>query len=81
MIRKIIIPLQETYILQLPTDFIGKKIEVLVFELDTDKFLDEEEQQIKEKEARIQYLRQVLEKNRVDLKGYRFDRNEANEYE
>jgi hypothetical protein len=33
MIRQIIIPTQKTFTIELPEEFIGKKVEVLAFEL------------------------------------------------
>ncbi len=34
MIRKIIVPTESQYILNIPNSFLGKKIEVLAFELE-----------------------------------------------
>lgn len=77
MICKIIIPTQDTYLLQLPPYLIGKNVEILAFEVRR-----EPEMLIPlSKESRIQYLKQALERFRVDLSNFKFNRDEANDYD
>ncbi|MDX2302195.1 MAG: hypothetical protein NW226_05310 [Microscillaceae bacterium] len=81
MIRKIIIPTQDSYLLQLPAYFIGKKVEVLAFELKSETIRKSKTTVPESKEDRILYLKKVLDKFRVDLSNFTFNRDEANEYD
>ncbi len=78
MLRQIITPLESSYTLQLPTNMVGKTIEILAFELyevdkdfpasDTDKLM------------RLARIQDITKKSLVDLSNFKFDRDEANNY-
>ena len=73
MIRKILIPQECTYVLELPESFLGKEVEVLAFEVE------------KRKEIVPSKSLEELEKELIGLTindpGFAFDRDEANDYE
>lgn len=79
MIRTILKSTKNSLTLQLPDDLVGKTIEVIAFEIDQvnppKKFQDIE------KSKKIEAIDKALSKYRVDLSGYKFDRDEANDYE
>ncbi len=114
MIRKIVVPQERTYVLELPEEFVGKEVEVLAFEVKEEvpsqKTVEKLEQELtglttndpsfgpdrdeasnysepnKEianmsREERIVYLKRTLAPYQVDLSNYKFDRDEANDYE
>lgn len=78
MIRKIVIPTEDEYILKIPASFIGKKIEVLAFEVE-----DQSSEELQEKEKKsVEDLYKKFEGLTFDSKGtFTFDRNEATDYE
>ena len=61
--------------IRIPDEFIAKDIKVMVFEVD-EKLDDANEIARQEK---ITKAFEVFDKYRVSTKGYKFDRNEANE--
>lgn len=73
MIRKIVVPQQRTLLLELPEEFIGKEVEVLAFEL------DEKVEFVKKKS--VTDLEQELTGLTSHQPDFKFDRNEANDYE
>lgn len=73
MIREIVKPEGNTYLLQLPDEMVGKTVEVIAFEI-------EEKVAINPKKS-ISELRTELNGLTVDMKDFKFDRNEANNYE
>ena len=81
MIRKIVIPQERTLVLELPEEFVGKEVEVLAFEVDKNTSVSEPSSTIQSREERIEYLVKALEPYRVDMSGYKFDRDEANNYD
>ena len=76
MIRTIIEPAKKKVSLLLPDDLVGKKVEVIAFEV-----TGEEKQEEVDKEKRIKAIEKGLNKYRVDLTNFKFDREEANDYE
>jgi hypothetical protein len=77
MIRQIVRPTQNTYVLQLPDELVGKTVEVLAFEV-------EQEPLTKEgltKAQRLAAIKNGLDKYRVDLSNFKFNREEANDYD
>lgn len=83
MIRKIITPQERTYVLELPEDFIGKEIEVLAFEVEEDatKPGNGLVNQSVGSEDRLRQIENRFSKYQIDMSGYQFDRDEANNYE
>ncbi len=76
MIRKIIVPTERQYILEIPESFIGKNVEVLAFEVSETEVLQEEDEK-----GRLKKIRSAFDGVRVDLSNYKFDRDEANNYD
>ena len=66
-IREIVVPENNKIELTIPDNFIGKKIEVLAFELDE-----------KQKTSRGR-KKKSLNAIKLDLTGFKFNREEANE--
>ena len=74
LIREIIIPTQSTYTLNIPESMIGKEIEVLAFEIEKGKIINE-------KENNLADIQSIFNGARVDLSNFKFDRDEANNYD
>jgi hypothetical protein len=73
MIRKIIVPTERQYVLQIPESFIGKNVEVLAFEVseaDSEES-SQDEGSFSERTKNLRY----------HSGGYKFNREEANDYE
>jgi hypothetical protein len=78
MIRQIIKPSKRTITVEIPESFIGKKIELLAFEVDE----KQEERDISEikRSSSIEELFEKFDGLTFDSKGtYFFDRDEAND--
>ena len=79
MIRKIITPRERTFTLEMPESFVGKKVEILVFEVEEgDKPLEYTDE---DKIDKLNRLNKSLEGYKVDLSNFSFDREEANDYQ
>ncbi|MDO5524189.1 MAG: hypothetical protein Q4G48_09130 [Bacteroidia bacterium] len=72
MIREVIIPKRNRLRIDIPDKFIGKSIELI---------LREQTDTTRTPAKTISELEAELHKLTVDMKGYKFDRNEANDYE
>lgn len=79
MIRTILKSTKNSLTLELPDDLVGKTIEVIAFEID--QISPPKEFQDIERSKKIEAIDKALSKYRVDLSGYKFDRDEANNYE
>jgi hypothetical protein len=79
MIRTILKSTKNSLTLQLPDDLVGKTIEVIAFEID--QVNSPKKFQEIEKSKKIEAIDKALSKYRVDLSDYKFDRDEANDYE
>ncbi len=78
MVRQIIIPTERTFILEIPESFIGKRVEVLAFEVE-DKELKKAEDTTKRS---IEDLFSKFDGLNFDSQGtYTFNRDEATDYE
>jgi len=73
MIRKILVPQERKLVLELPEAFIGKEVEVLAFEVS----FEESKPHLKSRDQ----LKQELKDITVTDSTFKFDRNEANDYE
>ena len=73
LIREIIVPTGNSYTLNLPDEMIGKQVEVIAFEIGNKAF--------REKAEKIARLSESLKDLRIDLSNYKFDRDEANNYD
>jgi len=72
-VRKIIVPKTDSYLLTLPKEMVGKQIEVTVVEVDSQASIDID--------ARMKKINDSLSNLKVDLTNWKFDRNEANNYD
>lgn len=73
LIREIIFPTENTYTLKLPEEMIGKQIEIIAFEI--------EKVQLDSKKKSIDDIKAIFKDNLINLSNYKFDRDEANNYE
>jgi hypothetical protein len=76
MIRQIIIPTQKTFTLELPEEFMGKEVEIIAFEVNTTSEKDSEPEY-----KTVEELKKALEPFLIDMKDYKFNRDEANDYD
>lgn len=79
MIRTILKSTKNSLTLELPDDLVGKTIEVIAFEID--QISPPKKLQDIERSKKIEAIDKALSKYRVDLSGYKFDRDGANNYE
>lgn len=85
LIRKIIIPTSTRLEIDLPIEYIGKKIAYLVFDVEREEaepslkieYTDNEDD---EKPTTIEALEIMLEPFQVDMRNFKFDRDKANDY-
>lgn len=78
MLRQIITPLESSFTLQLPSNMVGKTVEIIAFEIkEADTELLTVDTGKSERLARIQ---NITRKTLVDLSNFKFDRDEANNY-
>ena len=80
MIRTIVKPSKNSLTLQLPDDLVGKTVEVIAFEIDQDVSTSPDKKQL-DKGKRMQQIEKGLSNYRIDLSGFKFNRDEANDYE
>jgi len=74
VLREIITPNKRSVTVQLPEEMVGKTVEVIAFEVET----------AKKKPSRAQRVRRIealTKSSLVDLSGFTFDRDEANDYD
>nr|WP_295934216.1 hypothetical protein [uncultured Dyadobacter sp.] len=76
LVRKVFVPTSTTFTLTLPKEMIGKKIEVVASEVKVPNVLTEPE-----KQQRIDAIEAIFKDSRVDLSNFKFDRDEANNYD
>lgn len=72
MIRKIIVPQERTYVLELPEEFVGQAVEVLAFKV---------EEEILASKKTVEELEQELVGLTANDSDFKFDRSDANNYE
>jgi hypothetical protein len=73
LIREIIFPTENTYTLHLPEEMIGKQVEIIAFEI--------EKTPEDTKKKNIDDIKAIFKDSLIDLSNYKFDRDEANNYE
>ncbi|WP_342086938.1 hypothetical protein [Dyadobacter sp. OTU695] len=73
LVRKIIVPATDSYLLTLPKEMVGKQIEVTAVEVGSSIPVDTD--------ARMKKINDSLSNLKVDLTNWKFDRNEANNYD
>jgi hypothetical protein len=74
MLREIIKPQKASFTMRLPKEMVGKTIEVIAFEID-------DTENTSNKTLRFQEIEDLTKATLVDLSGFKFDRNEANNYD
>ena len=74
MLREIITTAKSSVTLKLPEEMIGKTVEVIAFEIN-------EEKNLLTKAQRVKQIEELTNNYLVDLSGFKFDRNEANNYD
>ena len=81
MIREIIKPERNTYLLQLPDEMVGKTVEVIAFEIEEKKpnLPQENAEQLRGEMDEI--LSKYNRHPKITHEGFKFDRDEANNYE
>ena len=77
MVRKILIPTENTYLLHLPDSFVGRRVEVLAFEVEAPA----EAMARPDVASTRAHLQALVAGHLVDLRDFKFDRNEANNYD
>ena len=79
MYRQIIIPENTQLLLQIPAEFVGKQVEVIAFEIeDTSSAISKISTN---KQQRIRDIQALFDDCRVDMSNFKFNREEANNYE
>ena len=88
MVREILIPTEPSIFLSLPPEFVGKRIEVLAFEVGEEAIpppaaarLMPSREDDPDFEARLARIRAIAAKTPLDLRNFKFDRDEANNYD
>lgn len=80
MLRQIITPLEPSFTLQFPNDMLGKTIEIIAFELNEQSGKSQVSND-NDKMLRLKRIKDLTKDKLVDLRNYKFNRNEANNYE
>ncbi len=73
MLHEVIIPTNQDITLHLPKEMVGKTVEVIAFERNEVKDMSSIEQ-------RRSQIEELTKNTLTDLSGFKFDRNEANNY-
>ncbi len=73
LIREIIFPTENTYLLKLPDEMVGKEIEVIAFEI--------AKKSVSVVKNELSDIQAIFKDNLVDLSGFKFNREEANNYD
>ena len=78
MIRELIKPDKNTYLLTLPDEMVGKTVEVIAFEIeDNNRLVDEIKASQNIQDIKNKYSRYPV----ISHDNYQFNRDEANDYE
>jgi len=70
MLRQVMIPSKERSSFSIPVEYYGKEVEILVFPTYNNK-----------KNQSIDSLKEIFAKHLYSFENYKFDRDEANDYE
>ncbi len=76
MLREIIVPLDNTYLLKLPDNYVGKPLEVIAFSLD-----EKDQNEYLKASKSLAEIKTFFSRFTFNMKGFRFNRDEANNYE
>ena len=80
MFREILVPISSSLTLELPAELVGKQVEILAFELHEQPTVAAAPTE-EELARRVAEIQDIFKDHRVDLTNFRFDRNEANNYD
>lgn len=78
MIRTILKPDKNSVTLQLPDDMVGTMVEVIAFSIEDSKA---KVKKTASKKSRVEAFKNILTDFTFNSGGYKFDRDEANNYE
>lgn len=74
MLREIITPKTSVVTIRFPEEMVGKTVEVIAFEISEGKIAPTRAQRLKQ-------IENLTKSSLVDLSGFKFDRDEANNYD
>lgn len=74
LLREIIKPKKTSYTMRLPEEMVGKTVEVIAFEING-------EESKPTKAQRLLMIEELTKSSMVDLSGFKFDRDRANDYD
>ena len=77
MLREIITPKKSLVTVRLPDEMVGKTIEVIAFEIDAIKTGNEN----LTREQRLKKIEEITAPSLTDLSNFKFNRDEANDYD
>jgi hypothetical protein len=72
MVRKILVPEKNTVVVELPDDYIGKEIELLMFPIN-------DSQQTTAQDMTMEEVKTFFNRFNVDMTDFKFNRDEVNE--
>ena len=83
MYRTIFIPSEQNPIIPfvIPNEWYGQKVEVLVFPVYGTEEPIKQELSVPERRKSREELNELLDKYPIDLSGFKFNRDEANDYD
>jgi hypothetical protein len=74
MVRKILVPKKNTVVVELPDDYIGKEIELLMFPIN-------ERNNATAQDMTMEDVSAFFNRFDVDMTGFKFNRDDANDYD
>ena len=74
MLREIITPKKASFTMRLPEEMVGKTVEVIAFEIN-------DAGAKRTKAQRLLEIEELTKSSLVDLSGFKFDRDSANNYD
>ena len=79
MLRQIITPLEPSFTIQIPNNMLGKTVEIIAFELmETNNGSNISDN---DKTQRLKRIEDITKDSLVDLSNFKFNRDEANNYD
>ena len=77
ILREIITPRSTVITMRLPDEIVGKTVELLAFEVDAEVFPSS----ALTRQQRLEQIKAITAPSLIDLSHFKFDRDEANDYE
>ena len=75
LVREIITPQKESFTMRIPREMIGKTVEVIAFDI------NDSQPTPGDKDQRLLEIENLTKNTLVDLSGFKFDRDQANNYD